>query len=56
MSKPRDTSTDTSAQTTDTSMPTEQVVQPTEPQPVSDSFTGTAIGENSISQPVIINR
>lgn len=56
MSKPRDTSTDTSTQTTDSSTLTEQVVQPIDSQPVSDSFTGTAIGDSSISEPVIINR
>ena len=56
MSKPRDTSTDTSTLTTDTSTSTEQVVPTTETQPISDSFTRTAVTDSSVSDPVIINR
>ena len=56
MNKPRDPSTDTSAQTTDTSTPTEQVIQPVEQQPTVDSFTRAPIGEDTASNPIIINR
>ena len=56
MSNPRDPSADSSAQTTDTSIPTEQVIQPIEQQPLVDSFTGAAIGDDSVNNPVIINR
>ena len=56
MGKPRDTSTSTSTQTTDTSTPVEQVVQPIEQQPLVDSFTGTATGDEKLKDPVIINR
>ena len=55
MSNPRDTSTNTSAQTTDTSTPTDQVVQPIE-QPLVDSFNGASIGDDTVNNPVIINR
>jgi|GEM_PF-5379408 len=56
MSKPTGTSTDTSTLTTDTSTSTEQVVQPTETQPISDSFTRTAVTDSTVNNPVIINR
>ena len=56
MSNSRVPSTDTSTLTTDSSTSTEQIVQPSDPPPVSDSFTGTVIGDSSISEPVIINR
>lgn len=56
MSKNPDASTDTSAQTTDTSTPTEQIVQPVQQQPLVDSFIGAAIGDDTVSNPIIINR
>lgn len=55
MSNPRDTSTTTSAQTIDPSTTTDQVVQPIE-QPLADGFTGASIGDDTVNNPVIINR
>lgn len=56
MSKPRDTSTDTSSATADSTIPADGLVQPTQPQPVSDSFGNVPTGDDMLKDPIIINR
>lgn len=56
MGKQRDTSTDTAPQATDATPTAEQVVQPVEQPPALDRFNTAPIGDDTVSNPVIINR